>query len=66
MNSLSRSIHEMIDAAWPGAHDLNSSYSVHEAVFRAVRRKSERQATRAMARHMEMMTGELRRARLIE
>jgi len=65
MTSLSRSIHDMMDAAWPGAHDLNSSYAVHEAVYRAVRRKSERQAARAMARHMEMMTGELRRAKLI-
>jgi len=66
MTSLGRSILKMMDAAWPGAHDLKASYRVHEEVYRAVGRGSEPRAARAMSRHMDLMTAELRRAKLIE
>lgn len=65
MASLGRSIQEMMDRAWTGVGDLKSSYAVHEEVFQAVRRRNARGAARAMARHMEIMTAELRRAKLI-
>jgi GntR family transcriptional repressor for pyruvate dehydrogenase complex len=65
MTSLSRSIFEMMDAGWPGVHDPKSGYKLHEPIFQAIRRRNERQATRAMAKHMEVTAEELRRAKVI-
>ena len=65
MTSLGRSIYEMMEAGWPGVHDPKSGYKIHEPVYRAILRRNGRQAARAMANHMEVTAGELRRAKLI-
>ena len=65
MTSLSRSIYDMMEAGWPGVYDPRSGYKLHEPVCRAIRRRNERQAARAMAQHMEVTAEELRRAKLI-
>ncbi|HLY11698.1 MAG TPA: FadR/GntR family transcriptional regulator [Planctomycetota bacterium] len=60
MNCLRDAISEMMNVAWPGQPDMNASYDLHVRVASAIRKKDVDGARRAMARHMEGMTDELR------
>jgi len=65
MHGLHENLHSMMDAAWPGTPDMKTSFQVHEQVFEAVRRRRPEAARRAMGRHMQILTHELRQVRLI-
>jgi len=65
MNCLRGAISEMMNVAWPGQPDMNASYELHVRVATAIRKKDVDGARRAMARHMEGMTGELRQVGLL-
>jgi len=65
MHGLHANLHSMMDAAWPGTPDMKTSFKVHVRVFDAIRRRRPEAARRAMGRHMEILTLELRQVRLI-
>ncbi len=65
MHGLHANLHSMMDAAWPGTPDMKTSFKVHVQVFDAIRRRRPEAARRAMGRHMEILTVELRQVRLI-
>jgi len=65
MNCLQGSIRGMIDAAWPGNRSLRGTWKRHADIYDAVKRRSPADARRAMQRHMDDMTRELRTVRLI-
>jgi len=65
MNCLRGAISEMMNVAWPGQPDMNASYELHVRVATAIRKKDVDGARRAMARHMEGMTDELRQVGLL-
>jgi GntR family transcriptional regulator, transcriptional repressor for pyruvate dehydrogenase complex len=65
MNCLRGAISEMMNVAWPGQPDMNASYDLHVRVATAIRKKDVDGARRAMARHMEGMTDELRQVGLL-
>jgi GntR family transcriptional repressor for pyruvate dehydrogenase complex len=65
MNCLQESVRDMIDAAWPGNRSMNSSWKRHADILDAVRRADPAAARRAMQRHMDEMTRELRAVGLV-
>jgi GntR family transcriptional repressor for pyruvate dehydrogenase complex len=65
MNCLQDHVREMMDAAWPGAKSMKNSWKAHADVYDAVLRRHPAAARRAMQRHMDEMTRELRAVGLV-
>jgi GntR family transcriptional repressor for pyruvate dehydrogenase complex len=65
MNCLRGAISEMMNVAWPGQPDMKASYELHVRVATAIRKKDVDGARRAMAKHMDGMTDELRQVGLL-
>jgi GntR family transcriptional repressor for pyruvate dehydrogenase complex len=65
MDGLQERIRALIDAAWPGAPSLRFSWRRHAEIHRAVCAGRPAAARRAMSRHMDDMTRELRAVGLI-
>ncbi len=65
MNCLRDAFAAMMAAAWPGAKDMETTYTTHAKIYAAIRRRDAAGARRAMARHMVLMTEELRQVKLI-
>lgn len=55
----------LMDTVQPNVHDHRASYEIHERIYRAIERRNASQARRLMASHHDMMTDELRKARLL-
>lgn len=66
MNCLRKSVAAMIDAAWPAQPDMRASYEFHARIAGAIRKKDVDGARRAMERHMDGMTRELREVGLLK
>ena len=65
MNGLQENIRELIDAAWPANRSMRTSWDMHRAIYEAIRLGDPAAARKAMGRHMESMTAELRGVGLI-
>lgn len=65
MNCLRDAISDMMNVAWPGQPDMQLSYDLHVRVATAIRKKDVDGARRAMERHMDGMTKELRKVGLL-
>ncbi len=55
----------LMDVVKPDVHDHRASYEIHEKIYRSIGRRNAPQARRLMTVHHDMMTDELRKARLI-
>ena len=60
MNCLQDSVRGMIDRAWKGNRSMKSTWGRHAAIFEAIRGRRPAAARRAMQRHMDEMTRELK------
>ena len=65
MNCLRDAFEAMMNVAWPGQPDMKASYEMHVRVANAIRKKDVDGARRAMGRHMDGMTSELREVGLL-
>lgn len=65
MAGLQENVVELMDSVKPTVHDFQPSYDSHERIFDAIRRRNPRRARREMKVHHDMMTDELRHAKLI-
>lgn len=61
MNCLRGAISELMEAAWPGQPDMQASYELHVRIAAAIRKRDVDGARRAMERHMDGMSKELRK-----
>ncbi len=55
----------LMDSVKPDVYDHRASYLIHEKIYRAIERRQPGRARRRMTEHHDMMTDELRKARLI-
>ncbi len=65
MACMQENVHALIDSVQPSVHDYRASYEIHERIFTSLRRRNAPQARRAMQVHHDMMTDELREAKLL-
>jgi DNA-binding FadR family transcriptional regulator len=65
MNCLREPMSAMIDAAWPASPHLGNSRPSHQAIADAVRAGDAAASRRAMQAHLDEMTQELRKVKLL-
>lgn len=66
MTCLSEHVIALMDTVKPDVHDWDVSFTIHEKIFRAIQKRDVPGARRLMTLHHDMMTDELKKAKLVE